>query len=362
MQLAVPFLVSFVLTAVLTPLVIRMALHYNCVDVPGDRHRHERNTPRWGGLAFYTGVLPVLVAVNAGHLLTAYLIAASLLVLLGLLDDLSGFGCRIKFAVMIFATAAVVFGGDLVIHRLGDFGPLGRVELGSLSVPFTFLGILGITNAINLLDGMNGLAAGVSLVAFLFLGVAAMVTGNLMLAAVCFAFAGALAAFLFYNFPRASVFMGDAGSLFLGFTLAVVSIMLTQSPGSAIEPMYPLMLLLVPVFDTIRVIFLRLSRGVSPFVGDNLHLHFQLRDRQVPPVQVTLFFWALTALSGFFGLSLLGRGALPYCGIAMSMVLYLQLLIRPDSVAVLLGGLRRRRPAGYGFRYFMTLLMLLGST
>lgn len=304
MKFMIPCLAAFLLTSCLTPLVIRLATACRCLDIPGGRRQHKDSTPLWGGVAFFIGVLPFMCRENGSGILTPYLVASLLLVGMGMLDDLTSLDWKPKFAVMAICTTIVIFGGDLTIRHIGIFGSVGRIELGWLSIPFTYLGIIGITNAINLLDGLNGLAGGVSLLGFLFMGIAALLAGNMLLAVICFAFVGALGAFLLFNFPSARIFMGDAGSLFLGFSLAIVAVMLTQETTSSVNAMLPALVLLLPIFDTLRVLLVRLLNGKNPFRADNLHLHYLLVGNNHAPVKVTLLFWAVTTMLGGIALAL----------------------------------------------------------
>jgi UDP-GlcNAc:undecaprenyl-phosphate GlcNAc-1-phosphate transferase len=298
MNYIIACLVPFLLTALSTPLVARIATACNCMDVPGERRVHSEITPRWGGVAFFAGVLPVLFYVNDGGSMNYCLVSSFLLVAIGALDDLRELGWKSKFIATGVAAAIVTFGGHAVV-RIG-----GSVELGWLSVPFTCFGIIGLTNAINLLDGLNGLAGGVSLLGFLFMGVAALFADNVLVAVVCFAFVGALAGFLIYNFPHARIFMGDSGSILLGFFLSLMAIMLTQAPGSAVNPLFPVVVLLLPLFDTIRVLFVRLLNGRNPFLPDNLHLHY-LIAQMLSPVKTVLLLWSFTVMAGGTALFLL---------------------------------------------------------
>lgn len=249
---------------------------------------------------------------NENGALTAYIIASCILIGMGMMDDLRSLGWKTKFAVMTAATTIVTFGGGLTVHHIGTYGSPGRVELGWLSIPFTYLSIIGITNAINLLDGLNGLAGGVSLLGFLFMGIAALLTGNMMIAVVCFAFVGALCAFLLYNFPDAKIFMGDTGSLFLGFSLAIMAVLLTQDASSTVDSMFPALVLIIPIVDTLRVLTVRLLNGKNPFQGDTLHLHYLLVQRSISPVIVTLLYWLITAIFGAIALVLMNRTSMPY--------------------------------------------------
>ncbi|MFZ2950952.1 MAG: FKBP-type peptidyl-prolyl cis-trans isomerase N-terminal domain-containing protein, partial [Desulfuromonadaceae bacterium] len=255
-----------------------------------------------------------------------YIVSSCLLVGMGVVDDVKSLGWKTKFAGMAAAATTVIFGGNIVVHSLGTYGPLGQINLGWFSVPFTYIGIIGITNAINLLDGLNGLAGGVSLLGFLFMGIAAALTGNYTLALVCFAFVGALGAFLLYNFPNARIFMGDSGSLFLGFSLSLTAVLLTQGSNTSVDSMFPVLVLLLPIFDTIRVLTVRIMNGKNPFHGDNLHLHFLIMGKNISPVYVTLLFWSFTALFGGVALSLTSGNSISYLNVVLFASSFLSLI------------------------------------
>lgn len=312
MKFVIPVLSSFLLTVIITPLVIRWATACRCLDLPGERRLHDKATPRWGGIAFFVGVLPLLFMENMRGTLTPFIVASFILVAMGMLDDLASLGWKTKFSVMATAATIVIFGGDITIHHIGVYGSLGRMDLGLLSIPFTYISIIGITNAINLLDGLDGLAGGVSLLGFLFMGIAALLAGNLEIAVICFAYVGALGAFLLYNFPRARIFMGDTGSLFLGFSLSVMAVLLTQDATSSVDAMFPVLVLLIPIFDTLRVLLVRLLNGKNPFKADNLHLHYLMTRKNMSAVNVTLLFWSATAVFGVVALSLINRTSASY--------------------------------------------------
>lgn len=328
MKFVIPVLFSFLLTAIITPFVIRCASACRCLDIPGERRLHDKATPLWGGVAIFAGVLPFLFMENGNRLLTSFIAASFLLVATGMLDDLISLDWKVKFPVMAAAATLVIFGGDVTIHHIGVYGSLGRAELGMFSIPFTYLGIIGITNAINLLDGLDGLAGGVSLLGFLFMGIAALMAGNVMVAVICFAHVGALGGFLLYNFPRARIFMGDTGSLFLGFSLSVMAVLLTQDATSTVDSMFPVLVLLVPIFDTLRVMLVRLLNGNNPFKADNLHLHYLMTRKDISAVNVTLLFWSATAVFGVVALSLADRTSASYLIFALYAVWLLNLFAR----------------------------------
>ncbi len=300
--------ISFIVTYVVTPLVIKAALKCGCVDTPGVRRFHRKATPRWGGLAFFAGVIPGAVFLflpEAGRSFISYSIAAVVLITLGAIDDLKQLGWKLKFAGIIASASIVIFGGDVAVRNIGNYVDLGRVDMGGLSIPFTYFGIIGVTNAINLIDGLNGLAGGTSLLAFLFMGIAALISGNAPVAFLCFAFVGALLGFLRYNYTRARIFMGDSGSLFLGFSLAVVAILLTQDPRYPVQPTFPVLVMLLPIFDTLRVMFLRIFSLKNPFQADKTHLHHLIVRRKFSSSGSVAFLWGLTALFGVFALVLM---------------------------------------------------------
>jgi UDP-GlcNAc:undecaprenyl-phosphate GlcNAc-1-phosphate transferase len=262
---------------------------------------------------------------NGDRTLTAYIVASFLLVGIGAVDDRYGLGWKIKLAGNAAAATIVMFGGNAVVHHIGTSGVLGSVDLGWYGIPLTYLGIIGVTNAVNLLDGLNGLAGGVSLLGFLFMGIAAWLAGNVQAAVICFAFVGALGAFLRFNFPHARIFMGDSGSLFLGFSLSFMAVLLTQNATSPLEPMFPVLVLLLPIFDALRVIFVRLLNRKSPFHADNLHLHYLMVQRNFSPVNAVLLLWSMAAACGVTALALADRTSASYLFVVIYVSLFLGL-------------------------------------
>jgi len=303
-----------VITLLMMPSIIRLAGKYGCIDHPGERRVHTNPTPRWGGLAFFIGILPIFFFMNLDNRLISYLAASSLLVLVGAIDDWKQLGYAAKLFATLAATSVVVFGGDVVLRSIGTYGSFGQISLGPAAIPFTYLCIVGVTNAMNLIDGLNGLAGGISFIASLFIAIVAYVSGNQVLAGLCVAFAGAIGAFLRYNMlAKAHVFMGDSGSLFLGFSLAFFSVTLTQDARCRVEPMLPVLLLLVPIFDTLRVMALRLFTGKNPFKADTNHLHHLLLKAGCSHRKSVLLLWSITALFGLAAMLIHSRGtSTPY--------------------------------------------------
>jgi UDP-GlcNAc:undecaprenyl-phosphate/decaprenyl-phosphate GlcNAc-1-phosphate transferase len=321
------FGVPLVLTLLMTPSVMRLAGKYGCIDHPGGRRVHCDPTPRWGGLAFFAGVLPIFFFIQLDNRIISYLAASFLLVIVGAIDDWKQLDFKIKLLAVLAAITIVVLGGDVVVRDIGTYGSIGEIRLGVLAIPFTYLCIVGVTNAMNLIDGLNGLAGGISFIASLFMAAVAYLSGNHLLAGLCLAFAGAVGAFLRYNMlTRAHIFMGDSGSLFLGFSLSVFSIMLTQDPQYRVEPMFPVLVLLVPVFDTLRVMGVRLLSGRNPFKADTNHLHHLLLMAGFSPKKSVFLLWSLTTALGLAATLVHFRGtSTPYLIVVLTGSIFLSL-------------------------------------
>lgn len=257
------------------PVFGKMASRWRIVDHPGERKVHAAPIPRIGGVAMALGVsIAALLVIPLAAADRYFLIAAGVLTVFGGLDDRFNLDHRIKFLGQLLAAAIVIFGGDIQIHSvtLAD-----RVFLPHwLSVPLTFLFLVGITNAINLADGLDGLAGGTTFLCLCALAILAYHSGQDTCAALALAFAGAVLGFLRFNTFPASIFMGDAGSQLLGFAVGVLSLRATQSGSSMVSAAIPVLLLALPILDTLSVMTQRISEGRSPFSADKNHIHHKL--------------------------------------------------------------------------------------
>lgn len=275
MELIYSFTVALFLTIALIPVCIRLAPSLGLMDTPdGERKVHSRIIPRCGGLAMAIGVsLPLAFFLrNESHLLHLF-IASLLIIVFGLLDDRSNLNYKWKFFGQVIAVLIVLHGG-LVMHRVPLLG-LGEAPEW-LAYPLTFFFILGVTNAVNLTDGLDGLAAGTTLIALAIIVVFALQTENRESAFIALTVIGGVLGFLRYNTFPALVFMGDTGSQFLGFIAACLSIQVVQADFSAISPVVPLLILGLPVLDTLTVMSIRIAERRSPFSPDRNHLHHQM--------------------------------------------------------------------------------------
>ena len=270
-----PFLLAMVVTIAWMPVFGRLAVKWSVIDRPGIRKVHSVPIPRVGGIAMVIGVL--LAAIIVIPLNTEdrwFLIACALLAVFGALDDRFDLDYRIKLAGQLLVAGIVVFAGGIHIQSL-SFDD--RLMLPAwVGIPLTLLFLTGITNAINLADGLDGLAGGTT---FLCLGALALLAhsgGQYVTAALALAFAGAVLGFLRFNTYPASVFMGDAGSQLLGFAVGALSLRATQSGSTAISAATPILLLGLPILDTLSVMVQRISERRSPFSPDKNHIHHKL--------------------------------------------------------------------------------------
>lgn len=287
---------SVLITIVMTPLLSTVAIRNNLVDRPGGRKIHSRPVPCIGGISMACGVfVPLLFWQHADRFVTAFLAGAAVLVLFGLLDDLQDLPPRAKFCGQILAALVVIIGGGVQINSLGTLLP-DMVRLPSaVAVPLTLVAIIGVTNAINLADGLDGLAGGICLLTFAALVCLAYLVGNQVIGLIALAMVGVLFGFLRFNTHPATVFMGDAGSQFLGFSAATLAISLTQSTP-ALSPVLPLILLGFPILDTLTVMVTRISRKRSPFTADKNHFHHHLLGMGLAQSESVLVIYLLQAL------------------------------------------------------------------
>lgn len=269
-------LISMFITISLIPLFRRAALKLNVMDVPDSRKIHSCPIPKCGGLAMAFGVLlPVLFWQKADAFVWTFVAATGLIVLFGVADDLRDLNYKTKFAGQIVAALLVILIGGVKITSLGMLLPDGVVLPDWLAVPLTLIVIVGVTNSINLADGLDGLAGGISVFIFVCIGYLAYQTENTAVVILCMAMIGALFGFLRFNSYPAQLFMGDAGSQMLGFTSAVLALCLTQQ-SAPLSPLLPLILLGFPILDTFLVMAERVRSGKSPFAADKRHFHHKL--------------------------------------------------------------------------------------
>lgn len=276
LRIILVFLVAFFSVIFVLPKVANIARRIGLMDQPNKRKVHTSPQPLVGGIGMVTAVIftsLLLIPING---LRGYFIGLAMLLLVGFLDDLKEIGHRQKFMAQIAATGALIYFSRIALFSFGDLLGLGALDVpGGDTVAWlvTIFCVVGVINAVNLIDGLDGLAGGLSFIAFIFFAIHASFAGNQILMLLNLALAGAVLGFLKFNWYPSVLFMGDAGSLCLGFSLAFMALAMTQGVGASVSPVIALLILAVPITDTIIVMFKRIAHGHSPFVPDKYHLH-----------------------------------------------------------------------------------------
>ena len=302
-----------VLSFAITPLVRRFAGVIGAIDVPlDDRRMHKSPVPRLGGLAIFAGFMfSTLVFSDLNMPLRGILIGAVIIVVLGCVDDVVRLHYAIKLVFQLAAALVVVLHG-LVIDVLANplffwFGP-EHIQLGVMSAPFTIIWIMALTNAVNFIDGLDGLACGVSLIGSVSLLVIALVKGSPEVALLMAALCGGCLGFLPFNLNPAKLFMGDTGATFLGFILATASIQGLFKMYAIISFAVPFLILGLPIFDIFVSVFRRLFSGKSPAHADRSHIHHRLIDMGFSQKQAVTILYVISAILGLTAVVLTTAG------------------------------------------------------
>lgn len=275
MTLIASFLISILIAILMVPMLIRFAPQLGLIDQPNERKVHSTQIPRIGGVAIVIASLcSVLLWTSLDQNIIAFVCAGSVLLAFGLWDDKVELGYKAKFGGQFLAVVVFLALSDVYIRW---FPLLGLEEAPRfIGILVTGVALLGITNAVNLLDGLDGLAGGTTLVSLAAIALLAFTAGAHELAVLSLAICGGIIGFLRYNTHPARVFMGDTGSQFLGFSVGVAALMLTQGANTALSPALPLLLLGLPILDTLTVMYIRIREGRSPFSPDKQHFHHRL--------------------------------------------------------------------------------------
>lgn len=279
------FVTAFVVTLITIPPIINLVKKHSLYDLPDPRKEHLSPIPTMGGIAIVTGMMVSLFLwfpFNNQIGQICFFFSITVLFGLGIMDDLKDLSARYKFIIQIGLAALIALSDIRITSFNGLFG-INELPLAA-QYTFTLLAIVGITNAFNLIDGIDGLAGGVGFMSLVTIGIFLTMSGDINTALIAFALAGGILAFLYFNFNPAKIFMGDTGSLVLGFVIAVMCIRLMQVNVFAVNsvlphaPVFVLGIVLIPVFDTLRVFAVRIWKGKSPFMGDKTHIHHLLTN------------------------------------------------------------------------------------
>ncbi|MDX1375218.1 MAG: MraY family glycosyltransferase [Burkholderiales bacterium] len=311
-------LAAFAASALLIPPLCRIAPRVGLLDHPGGRKRHACPVPLVGGVAMMAVFLVCFFAFGLFRTVSVYLpAAAALMAVGGLLDDRLELGPVPKLGVQIVAALVLAQAGGALLLHLGELVRPGLLMLGALALPFSVFAIVGVMNAVNMADGIDGLAGGLSLVAALAFAWCAADAGKSGPFWVAILLAGVLAGFLLYNLRwtpqrRASVFMGDSGSYAVGLVLAWIAIMLAMDEKPALAPMTAVWILGIPLADTVVLMLRRTLRGRWPFGADTGHLHHLLMRRGLSQAQVTWLLLCVAAVMAVAGITAFRSGIPDY--------------------------------------------------
>lgn len=305
--------VAALVACAITPLCRRFAKLIGAIDVPADERRiHKKPIPRLGGLAIFAGfIVTILLFADISVQLRGILIGSVIIVALGCVDDV----VRLHYSVKLlfqFAAALVVTLHGLTIDAFSNpffVGP-SILQLGFLSIPITIVWIMALTNAVNFIDGLDGLACGVSLIGSVSLLIVSLFLNKPEVAIILAALSGGCLGFLPYNLNPAKLFMGDTGATFLGFILAVTSIQGLFKVYTIVSFVVPFLILGLPIFDIVVSVFRRLIKGTSPAHADRSHLHHKLIDMGFSQKQAVAFLYAISAVLGITAVVLTTLGEL----------------------------------------------------
>lgn len=335
MNITGAFFIALVLSYLLTPTARLLAFKTGVLDRPLSTKAHAHPTPLLGGLAIFIAyVLAVIFTVGINKEIWSIILGGTILLIIGAIDDKAGMMPKMKLFAQVIAALTVVKLGVRVVF----------IENQYLATIFSCFWIIGMTNAINLLDNLNGLSAGIAAIAAFFFGVLAWERGDFIVAALAVALCGSCLGFLRYNFPKAHIFMGDAGSLFIGFALATIAILGTwTSPTEITSLAIPILILGYPIFDTTLVVFSRLKDGRSVFQGGKDHSSHRLALLGLKKRRAVLVIFFINFCLGSSGY-ILSKVRHPITAISIAAVVFIciaALGIRLGMVAV--GSKGRRR-------------------
>jgi len=316
-QVAAALGVSFLIALILTPVVRTLAVRMGAVDDPRKdedpgRRMHSRPIPRMGGLAIFFGfLLSILVFVPMSVSLRGMLLGSVVIVILGIFDDIYALRAKLKLVFQIVAALIAALTGNVItdLSNPNIFSQNPYWHLGWLSIPVTVIWIVGMTNAVNLIDGLDGLACGVSSISSMTLLVIALLVGEPAVAMLVAALVGGCLGFLPYNMHPAKIFMGDTGATFLGYALACISIQGLFKMYTLISFVVPFLLFGLPIFDTCFAFIRRVAHGQSPMHADRSHVHHRLIDMGFSQKQAVAVLYVITAILGLSAVVLTTSGA-----------------------------------------------------
>lgn len=298
-RIAFTVFLSFIFVVAIIPFIKRIAHQVNAIDNNiGGRHIHKKPVPKLGGIAIFFGFLfGYMFFGTHSSTMNAILIGSFIIVLTGVVDDITELKPLTKFIGQLAAASVIVFYGNILLKDISAFGIY--IDFNIFSYPFTIFFILGCINCINLIDGMDGLSGGISSIYFLTIGIIATIQGKTGLDFVlAFVMLGSTLGFLVYNFHPASIFAGDSGSMFMGFMIAVIALLGFKNVTMT-SLIIPLLIIAIPILDTLFAIIRRALKGESITEGDRFHIHHQLLNRNLSQRATVLVIYVIDLLFAF---------------------------------------------------------------
>ena len=321
------FMCSLILAIVLVPQVIKLARKTKAIDVPGDRKIHKQDVPCLGGLAIALSFLVTsIVFLEYTNVLWALLAGLCIVSVTGLVDDIWQVIPAVKFTGEILAALVFLLLADVAITSFGNLVGTGPLTTGRYAIPVSIFCMVGVINALNMVDGLDGLAGGISLIACMFLAWFSFASGQILLTSLLVALMGSLAGFLYYNRNPARVFMGDTGSLVLGYVLSAICILMVENDAGAIKvaPVSMAIVLGLPIVDAMLVMTNRMLHGKNPFAADNTHLHHRLMALGFSHAQTVLVIYVMMLSCGILAVAIreLPEWVQFYAGVAYATLMF----------------------------------------
>lgn len=289
---------TFCFVAIIMPFIKKVAIQIGAVDMPRTRHIHTKPMPKMGGIGIFLGfLLGYMLFGETSVQMNSILIGGFLIILVGLIDDMTELKPLVKFIGQLASACVIVFYGQFLLNDVSAFGIY--LHFGVLAYPITIFFILGCINCINLIDGLDGLSSGISSIYFLTVGIIAVMQGKFGLDFVLsFVMLGSTLGFLVHNFHPASIFVGDSGSMFMGFIISVIALLGFKNVTMT-SLIIPLLLIAIPILDTLFAIVRRLLKGESPSKADKFHIHHQLLNRNFSQTATVLIIYLIDLLFAF---------------------------------------------------------------
>jgi len=291
-------LVTFITSLIITPIIKKIAIHVNALDIPNERKIHKIATPRMGGLAIFLAfMLGYMLYARESTMMLSVLMGSFLIILCGMVDDINPVKAKYKFIVQLISAATVCIYGNLILNEITIFG-MTFLFNSPWNYVITIMFIVAIMNIINLIDGIDGLASGISTIYFITISIIAIILNqrgglDIILSLIM---AGATLGFLFHNFPPATIFLGDTGSYFLGYIISIIAL-LGYKATTLTSIVIPISILAIPIFDTASAIIRRLLKHKNPFTNpDKEHLHHQFLKMKFTPRVTLIIIYFITIL------------------------------------------------------------------